>query len=96
MKIKEKNMTYLIGFYLIINLIGFTIMGMDKNRAKKGEWRIKESTLWLVAAIGGALGSYLAMRNFRHKTKHSSFKYGLPILTLVHIGLFVYLSVQLA
>lgn len=89
-------MTYLIGFYLLINLIGFTIMGMDKNRAKKGEWRIKESSLWLVAAIGGALGSYLAMRTFRHKTKHSSFKYGLPILTLVHIGLFVYFSVRLA
>lgn len=89
-------MFYFWGYYLLINLISYILMGVDKKRAKHGEWRIKESSLWFIAFIGGALGSYIGMKTFRHKTKHSSFKFGLPLLVLLHIGLFVYLFNQLA
>lgn len=72
------------------------MMGIDKKRAKRGEWRISEATLWWLATIGGALGGFIGMRVYRHKTKHASFKLGFPILTISHLLLFIYLINQLA
>nr|WP_307341444.1 DUF1294 domain-containing protein [Metabacillus malikii] len=86
----------LITIYLAVNLISFSLMGIDKNRARRGEWRIKESTIWLIAIIGGALGATLGMNHFRHKTKHAIFKYGLPLIFIGHLLLFVYLYKSLA
>ncbi|WP_226667094.1 DUF1294 domain-containing protein [Metabacillus litoralis] len=86
-------MIYLFLYYIIINVIGLVLMAKDKRRAKRQEWRIKESTLWSVSLIGGALGSYIGMRLYRHKTKHTSFKVGLPLLTSLHFGLVLYLAV---
>jgi uncharacterized membrane protein YsdA (DUF1294 family) len=71
--------------FLVMNLWGFFIMGEDKKRAKKHQYRIQEKTLWLVAVFGGAIGSFLAMQLFRHKTKHLSFKIGFPILAIVDL-----------
>lgn len=53
-----------------MSIIGFTLMGVDKAKAKKGEWRIKEATLFAFAILFGAVGSTLGMLVFRHKTKH--------------------------
>lgn len=72
-------------YFLIMNIIGFVIMGVDKNRAKKNKWRIKEQTLFLVAGIGGSAGSILGMKYFRHKTKHRSFVIGMPVIFLAQI-----------
>ena len=69
-----------IGYLLIINLIGFIIMGVDKKRAIRGAWRISEASLFAVALLGGALGCTLGMNHFRHKTKHWYFKYGMPAI----------------
>jgi len=68
-------------------------MGLDKKKAKVGEWRVPEKRLLCYAALGGALGVLLGMYHFRHKTKHWSFRIGIPLLLLVHMGLamFVYL-----
>jgi uncharacterized membrane protein YsdA (DUF1294 family) len=71
-------------------------MGIDKNRAKRGEWRIKEATLWWLAIAGGALGGFIGMRVYRHKTKHASFKISFPIVTILHGLLLVYLFNQLS
>jgi uncharacterized membrane protein YsdA (DUF1294 family) len=71
-------------------------MGVDKNRAKRGEWRIKEATLWWLTICGGALGGFAGMRVYRHKTKHTSFKIGFPVIAIVHLILFIYLTNQLA
>jgi uncharacterized membrane protein YsdA (DUF1294 family) len=71
-------------------------MGIDKNRAKRGEWRIKEATLWWLAIAGGSLGGFIGMRVYRHKTKHASFKVGFPIVTILHGLLLVYLFNQLS
>jgi len=59
-------------------------MGIDKRKAKKGQWRISEKTIWILAFLGGACGGLVGMYIFRHKTKHPLFVYGLPILALLH------------
>ncbi|MEH7108144.1 DUF1294 domain-containing protein [Bacillus sp. JJ1764] len=75
--------------YLIINLIGFIIMGVDKKKAEKHQYRIPERTLWLVALFGGAIGTTAGMQLFRHKTKHASFKFGFPLLAIIELILFL-------
>ena len=79
----------LAGYYIFINLIGFFVMGIDKRKAVKHTFRIPESTLFIIAAIGGSLGSILGMYTFRHKTRHRSFVYGMPFILLVQIALIV-------
>ena len=72
---------------LVINLLAFALMGIDKMKAKRGAWRIPEKTLFLVTALLGGLGGTLGMRVFRHKTKHWYFKWGFPALLAVQIVL---------
>ena len=75
----------LLVYLLIVNAIGFILMLTDKIKAKKNLWRIPEVTLFLVAAIGGSIGSILGMFTFRHKTKHVSFLLGMPLILAVQI-----------
>ncbi len=70
-------------YLLIMNIIGFALMGIDKHRAVKRLWRISESTLFVVAIIGGSLGSIIGMRFFHHKTKHWYFVYGMPAILVL-------------
>lgn len=77
--------------YFIISLLGFIVMGYDKSAAKNKRQRIAERTLFITAIIGGALGIYLGMRVFRHKTKHWYFKYGIPILVVLQVSIIIYL-----
>lgn len=72
-------------YLLIMNIIGFALMGIDKRRAVKRLWRISESTLFVVAIIGGSLGSIIGMRVFHHKTKHWYFVYGMPAILIVEV-----------
>lgn len=88
---EDRSLSVLIVYYVIMQPIGFYIMGLDKRRAQKGEWRIPEKRLWLFAWIGAGLGLWAGMHYFRHKTKHPSFRIGFPFLTVVHIILFVFL-----
>ncbi|MBR5064878.1 MAG: DUF1294 domain-containing protein, partial [Oscillospiraceae bacterium] len=71
-------MRYLLIYLMIINIIAFAAMGIDKLKAAKGRWRISEKALFLLAAAGGSIGSIAGMFAFRHKTKHLSFRIGLP------------------
>lgn len=75
----------LVGYVIIMNLIGFLLMGIDKKKAVKRAFRIPESTLFIVALIGGSLGSLLGMYAFRHKTRHWYFVYGMPAILILHI-----------
>ena len=72
-------------YVLIINMIGFLIMLVDKGKAKKKKRRIAEKTIWFVSLLGGAVGTTIGMYVFRHKTKHRAFRYGLPILLLLEV-----------
>ncbi len=75
----------LLVYLLIINAVGFILMLVDKVKAKKNLWRIPEATLFLVAAIGGSVGSILGMYTFRHKTKHIKFIVGMPLILAAQI-----------
>ncbi|WP_163539720.1 DUF1294 domain-containing protein [Gracilibacillus sp. YIM 98692] len=84
----------LLMYYAVLNIIAFIMMGMDKQRAKKNKWRIPEKRLWLIAFIGGAIGATLAMNQFKHKTMHRNFQVFLPILSILHMVLLLYLIVR--
>ena len=77
----------------IINVATFFIYGIDKLKARKDMWRISESTLLLLAVIGGSIGALLGMKIWHHKTMHKKFKYGLPLILLAQIAL-IYLIIQ--
>ena len=82
-------MNYIVIYYLLINVLSFFVMGIDKKRAKRGEWRIKETTLWWLAVAGGALGGFMGMRVYHHKTKHTSFKIGFPSIAAIQLFLLI-------
>ena len=65
--------------------LGFALMGIDKYKAKKRAFRIPEATLFIVAIIGGSIGSIIGMYAFRHKTRHWYFVYGMPAILILQI-----------
>lgn len=75
-------------YILIINLYGIFVMYSDKNKSKKGKWRTPENTLFGIALAYGALGIFIGMRLFRHKTKHNKFVIGIPIILIVQVFIF--------
>ena len=76
----------LAGYALAVNILGFLLMGIDKWKARKGAFRIPESTLFIIAIIGGSIGSILGMYTFRHKTRHWYFVYGMPAILLLPLA----------
>ena len=78
-------------YLLIINLIGFALMGIDKRKAIHHKYRIPEKTLFLTALLGGSIGSILGMQTFRHKTKHWYFVIGMPAILILQILLVFFL-----
>lgn len=89
-------MTQAITLYLaLINLLSFILFGIDKWKAKRARWRIPESTLLTIAALGGSLGAWLGMRVWHHKTLHKKFAWGIPTLCFCHMALAVYIIVSL-
>ena len=77
--------TLLLLYLLIINALGLLIMLADKEKAKKHLWRIPESTLLTVAALGGSIGCYAGMRLFHHKTRKPKFYIGIPVIFAVQL-----------
>ena len=79
--------TYLLWYLAAVNLVTFTVYGVDKAKARRGAWRVPEKTLFLLPLLGGSVGALLGMLVFRHKTKHWYFVWGIPlILSLIHIS----------
>lgn len=72
-------------YLFIINILSFMIMFIDKTLARLQKYRIPERFLFLCALLLGALGIYIGMFVFRHKTKHSSFKFGIPIIFFLNL-----------
>lgn len=90
----DRNLQFITAAYLIlINIAGFCAMGLDKRKAKKQKWRIPEARLFLLAIIGGSLGSWAGMYVFRHKTKHWRFVIGMPVIFAAQVILGVCLAV---
>ena len=88
-------------YLLVINLVTFLVFGLDKWKAKRKETkesvrRVPEKTLFLLSALGGSIGALLGMKAWRHKTKHNSFRFGIPAILalqiLIPLGLWVYFT----
>lgn len=80
-----------LAYYLItINIFTFILYALDKYNAIRGKWRIRELVLLFFAFIGGALGGFLAMKVFHHKTKKAKFSFGVPIILLIHVFIIIY------
>ena len=90
-EIMEKILTVknIIIYLLCVNLISFLAMFIDKQKAKKGSWRIKESTLLILALIGGSIGGIAGMYIFHHKTKKARFYIGMPAMLVLQMMLVI-------
>lgn len=75
----------ILSYAVIVNLVSFVMMGIDKRKAKKRAFRIPEATLFVLAIIGGSLGSVIGMHLFHHKTRHWYFLYGMPVILAIQI-----------
>lgn len=87
-------MIYLLIYLCVINLVGFVIMYMDKKKAIKHRYRISEKTLFVVAIIGGSVGSIIGMHMFRHKTKHWYFVYGMPAIFILQMAVAIMIGLN--
>ena len=76
-----------IAYLILVNAAAFALMFADKQKAIRGQWRIPEKVLLGVALLGGSIGAIAGMYTFRHKTRHTKFKYGLPLILLVQLYL---------
>ena len=82
---------YLLWYLAAVNVVTFTVYGIDKSKARRGAWRIPEKTLFLLPLLGGSVGALLGMKVFRHKTKHWYFVWGIRIILLAQTALAVWL-----
>ena len=76
---------YILIYLIIINLITFIVFALDKICAIKKKWRYKEVYLLGMCFVAGAIGGFLAMHLFRHKTKKKLFVIGVPLIIVIHL-----------
>ena len=102
------NLPHIVLIYLaVINVVTFFMYGIDKWKAKKSKWRIREAALLGLAVLGGSIGAWLGMKVWHHKTQHKGgnrdidnivggyqFKYGVPAIIIVQLALIVYFIIQ--
>ena len=87
----------LLGLWvLLVSIVTFFVFGIDKWKAKRSSRRVRERTLFLLAAIGGSIGAWLGMKVWHHKTLHKSFRFGIPAILFLQLalvaGLFIYFN----
>ena len=87
MEIQKMVIIYLV----ITNVVTFFIYGIDKLKAKKSKWRIREAALLGLAVLGGSIGAWLGMKVWHHKTLHKKLRFGVPAILIVQVALVVWL-----
>lgn len=75
-----------LGLYAGASLVAFIAYGLDKSAARNGRWRTRESTLHLLALVGGWPGALLAQRVYRHKSKKREFQVVFWATVLLNCG----------
>lgn len=89
---KDQNYLQIVLVYLaVINVATFFTYGIDKRKAKKSKWRIREAALLGLAVLGGSVGAWSGMKIWHHKTLHKKFRYGVPAIIILQLALIVYL-----
>lgn len=86
-------MKYYLYYLLGISVISVIVTIYDKNAARKGGWRIRESTLLILSALGGSVAMLVTMKTIRHKTLHKKFMIGIPVIIALQalaIGYIIY------
>ena len=78
------------GYFALISIIAIIVTVADKVKAKTGAWRVKESTLLILSAIGGSVAMFITMQVIRHKTKHPKFMIGIPLIIAVQVAAFIF------
>lgn len=86
-------MKWFLIYLLIINIVSFCAMGIDKGRAVKNKWRISEKTLFIMVLLGGGIGGTAGMYAFHHKTKHWYFVLGFPFIAVLEYAAMLYFFV---
>ncbi|HPZ00731.1 MAG TPA: DUF1294 domain-containing protein [Clostridiales bacterium] len=76
-------------YLVLINVITALVFFWDKKKAENHQWRIPEWVLFTLSWIGGAVGAYIAMRVFHHKTRKKNFAYGIPAIFGCHVMAFL-------
>ena len=77
-----------------MTVIAFLVFGIDKHYAKTGKWRVKESTLFILSALFGAVGAFAGMHVFHHKTKKPRFRIIIPVLAVAQLAVIVWMGVR--
>lgn len=85
----QNKYKFIFLYLTVISLISVIVCVADKSRAKKGKWRIKESTLFLLSALGGSAAMYITMRVIHHKTLHKRFMIGIPLIIIIQATLLI-------
>ena len=83
---RQNTILIVVAVLIVMNLVSFALMGIDKRRAQRGAWRISEKALFLTAACFGGLGGVMGMHLFHHKTKHWYFRVFFPVLLVVQVA----------
>ena len=86
-----KHLHVVLIYLTVINVVTFSMYGIDKWKAKKSKWRIRETSLLGLAVLGGSIGAWLGMKVWHHKTQHKKFKYGVPAIIIIQLSLIGYL-----
>ena len=81
-------------YLVIINVATFFTFGIDKWKAKKSKWRIREAALLSLAVLGGSIGAWLGMKVWHHKTMHKKFQYGVPAIIIIQLALIGYVLLK--
>lgn len=91
LKVDNFNIEWFLYYLIVINIVSFITMYIDKRKAETHEWRIPEARLFLLAALFGSIGVLAGMKVFRHKTKHTEFVLGIPCIIIIQVIIVYYL-----
>ena len=86
-----KDFQFFLIYLILVNLVAFLLFGLDERKAQMHQWRISEKALFIPAILGGSIGAILGMHLFHHKTKHWYFRFGLPLILILHLTAFILL-----
>lgn len=81
-------------YLLAINAVTFVIYGVDKRKAQKGNFRISEKVLLVLALAFGSIGALAGMNVFNHKTKKPKFIFGVPLILFIQVVLAAWLIMR--